>query len=382
MAGPLLIAVGTVAALAWAYLLIAHGGFWHVGSILSVPGGGAPDVRVAAIIPARNEAATVGSCLKSLLEQRGAERLSIFLVDDGSSDGTAEVARKAAADGALTIINGKPLPTGWSGKLWAVKQGVNAVRSLAPDYFLLTDADIVHQPETLPTLVEIARSGRYDLVSFMVKLGCATVAEKLLIPAFVFFFFKLYPPSWIANPRRTTAGAAGGCILLTPEALARAGGIEAIRAEIIDDCALARAVKRSGGRIWLGLTETSHSIRSYGSFAEIGRMIARSAFNQLRHSVLLLATSVLGLAVLYLVPWALLFSGRPLPIVLGAFAWLLMTAAYLPMVRFYGLNVLWALTLPLAALFYMGATFVSAIHYWTGRGGQWKGRAQDVAASR
>lgn len=211
----------------------------------------------------------------------------------------------------------------------------------------------------------------------MVKLHCRSVAEKLLIPAFVFFFFMLYPPAWIPDSRRATAGAAGGCLLIRPEALARAGGIAAIRGEIIDDCALARAVKGSGGKIWLGITDNSVSIRPYDTFAEIGSMVSRTAFNQLHHSALLLLGAVVGLAVTYLLPPSLLFSRHAVPVVLGAAAWAGMTFAYLPMIRFYRLNPLWAFTLPLAALFYLGATIHSAIKFWLGHGGEWKGRAQD-----
>ena len=371
---------GAVAALIWAYLLLGRGGFWRIGKMIAPVAAPEPGCRVAVIIPARNEAAVIVRSIASLLESAG-ESLHIFLVDDSSSDGTAQIARQAAASmgklASLTVLQGQPLPPGWSGKLWAVSQGVAAARDFAPDFVLLSDADIVHSPATIPSLRDLAESGGYDLVSFMVKLHCRGLAEKLLIPAFVFFFFKLYPPAWIADSRRAAAGAAGGCLLIRPQALARAGGMEAIRGEIIDDCALARAVKRSGGRVWLGLTEESASIRPYGSFAEIGGMISRSAFNQLHHSVLLLVGAVVGLAVTYLIPPALLFSRHFAPVALGAMGWAAMTAAYLPMVRFYRLNPLWALTLPLAALFYMGATLHSAVKFWLGRGGKWKGRAQD-----
>jgi hopene-associated glycosyltransferase HpnB len=217
----------------------------------------------------------------------------------------------------------------------------------------------------------------------MVKLHCETLAEKLLVPAFVYFFFKLYPPGWIASPRRSTAGAAGGCILIRPEALAKAGGIESIRHEVIDDCSLAARVKRSGGRLWLGASATTRSIRPYRSFSEIGRMISRSAFSQLRHSNLLLLISAVGMAATYLFPPALLLAGyRSLPAALGAAAWLLMTMSYVPVLRLYRLSPLWALALPLAAFFYMGATLHSAWRYWAGRGGEWKGRFQDPMESR
>ena len=210
------------------------------------------------------------------------DSLQIFLVDDGSTDGTAQVARDAAIScgfaGRLTMIEGSPLPAGWSGKLWAMQQGIEHASELNPDFFLFTDADIEHAPDSVSTLVSVAQTGPYDLASFMVKLHCEKLSEKLLIPAFVYFFFKLYPPAWIANPRRATAGAAGGCILIRPAALEKAGGIEAIRQEVIDDCSLAARVKRSGGRLWLGASAATRSIRPYGSFFEIGRMISSQRF--------------------------------------------------------------------------------------------------------
>src|SRR5215510_3415597 len=236
--------------LVWLYLLLARGGFWRVSRHLprSLPDA-PPSSRVAVIIPARNEAEVIGRSLTSLLTQNGNHTIHIFLVDDSSSDGTAEIAQQAAKQVSrsqdLTVIKGRPLPNGWTGKLWAVQQGIEQAREWRPQFFLLTDADILHAPDNISTLAAIAESGRYDLASFMVKLHYRTVAEKSLIPAFVFFFFKLYPPSWISDRRHKTAGAAGGSILVRPEALERAGRIEAIRNEIIDDCALARAVKRA-----------------------------------------------------------------------------------------------------------------------------------------
>jgi hopene-associated glycosyltransferase HpnB len=246
---------------------------------------------------------------------------------------------------------------------------------------LLTDADVVHGPETVTTLTALADSGGYDLVSFMVKLHCRSFAEKLLIPAFVFFFFLLYPPAWIRNSPRSSAGAAGGCMLIRPRALERAGGLEAIRAEIIDDCALARSVKRSGGRVSLWLTDGSASVRPYRSWSGIGQMISRTAFNQLRHSAWMLAVTLVGLFIVYLVPVLLLLARSTAPLVLGALACGLMALAYFPMVRFYGLHPGWALTLPFAAVFYAGATVHSAVRYWRGRGGEWKGRVQDTPAA-
>lgn len=382
----MLIAAGLLTLLIWLYLLLLHGRFWQVRALMppELPSGDPAPARIAVIIPARNEADVVGRSVTSLLEQTGVQSLNVFLVDDSSRDGTAEVARQAAREAGkperLTVIEGRPLVPGWSGKLWAVEQGIEKAGELRPDFFLLTDADILHAPGSVATLRQIAASGPYDLVSFMVKLHCRTFAERLLIPAFVFFFLKLYPPAWIKNTRYKTAGAAGGSILIRPEALQRAGGIEAIRGEVIDDCALARRVKQNGSRIWLGLSQETASLHPYGSFAEIGRMISRGAFNQLNHSTFMLLLAVAGLTVTYILPPALVnFSGHWLPATLGAAAWLLMIICFVPMLRFYRLNPLWALLLPFIAIFYMGAAVHSAVKFWTGRGGEWKGRIQDPA---
>ena len=391
----------------WVYLLVGHGNFWRL-PLSPAPGApsSSPDFgdrvgkprTVAVVIPARNEADVIGRAVASLLHQReptlsptageedgapwegGAPGLSIriFVVDDNSSDGTAEAARRAAAgDGRVMVIAGQPLPAGWAGKLWAVQQGVEQALAVRPNFLLLTDADIDHDPDNVGCLARLAESGGYDIASYMVKLHCSSFAERLLIPAFVFFFFMLYPPEWIRDRQRKTAGAAGGCILIRPAALARIGGIEAIRQEIIDDCALARAVKRSGGRVWLGASGSTHSVRPYETFGEIERMIARTAFNQLHHSFWLLLGTIVGMLLIYLLPLALILSGSSRLAIVGALAYALMSATYLPMVRFYRLNPLWALTLPFSAAFYTFATVHSAVKYWGGHGGQWKGRAQD-----
>ena len=370
---------------AWIYLLAAHGSFWKVWRLGSqVSPAEAIGATIAVVIPARNEAEVIGATVQSLLGQSCAESIRIFVVDDHSTDGTAEVARQTAqACGrpeAATVISGRALPAGWTGKLWAVQQGIDQALRIDPDFLLLTDADIQHGRSNVATLIAIAESGNYDLASFMVKLHCRSFAEKLLIPAFVFFFFMLYPPDWIRGMRRKVAGAAGGCMLIRPQALQNAGGMAAIRGHIIDDCALARAVKVSGGRVWLGVTPDTMSTREYVSFGEIERMISRTAFNQLRHSAALLVGSIAGLAVTYLLPLALLLSGNTLLVALGALCWLLMAIAYAPMVRFYGFSAVWALTLPAAATFYMFATVHSAVKFWSGRGGEWKGRTQDVIA--
>jgi hopene-associated glycosyltransferase HpnB len=373
----------------WLYLLSARGGFWRVARQLAPPDARsspatAPAARVVAIIPARNEAAVIGDAVQSLLQQQHAGSIHLIVVDDGSTDATQQAALNAATAIArsdnLSVLTGAPLPAGWSGKVWAMSQGVAAAATLRPDYLLFTDADIHHDSDSVAALIALATKRRLDLASYMVQLHMATVAERWLIPAFVFFFLKLYPPAWVAAPDRATAGAAGGCMLVRPEALARAGGIESLRSQIIDDCALARAIKRSGGAIWLGLTRSARSTRPYGSWAEIGRMIARTAFNQLQHSYLLLAATLIGLLLTYLLPPLLLLSGHAPSVALGAAAWLLMGVAYLPMLRFYRLSALRAFGLPLVALFYAGATVYSALQYSRGRGGQWKGRAQDMPA--
>jgi hopene-associated glycosyltransferase HpnB len=392
----MLIAAGVLSVLIWAYLVLGRGGFWRIyaapSGLISAEknssenGAQVNPARIGVIIPARNEADVVDRAVRSLLQQSGVNKIHIFVVDDASADGTAQAARAAAiAVGQaqnLTIVDGSPLPPGWSGKLWAMQQGIEQAGKTAPDFFLFTDADVEHAPDNIATLVSIAEAGGYDMASFMVKLHCQSVAEKLLIPAFVYFFFKLYPSAWISNPRRSEAGAAGGCILIRPAALEKSGSIAAIRQEVIDDCSLAARVKHAGGRLWLGVSAATRSIRPYEGFSGVGRMISRSAFNQLRHSNFLLLVSIIGMAATYLLPPALVFAAhRMVPVVLGGAAWLLMVLSYWPVLRLYRLNPLWALALPVAAVFYMGATFHSAWKYWRGRGGEWKGRIQDPRES-
>ena len=375
--------IAVIPLLIWAYLLLARGGFWRVagrGAALPLT---AFAGRIVVLIPARNEAAAIGSAVHSLARQTFNGAIHLIVIDDGSTDCTAEVALAAARESGIlerfTLLRGAPLPGGWTGKLWALSQGVeSAARLGAADYFLFSDADISHGPTSVASLVAEAVAHNRDLVSHMVKLSSARPAERLLIPAFVFFFFKLYPPAWISDPRRKTAAAAGGCLLIRPAALARAGGLVAIRSQIIDDCALARLVKASGGRIFLGLAEDTRSLRSYRSAAEIGAMISRTAFAQLRHSYFLLLATLLGLFLTYLLPAVLAFSHDPPLACLGLGALLLMSICYLPMVRFYRLSPLWSLCLPLIASFYTGAVVHSVVQYARGRGGTWKGRVQDA----
>jgi len=377
--------VATITVVIWSYLVLARGFFWRIKSAkpdassdtsnkVGFSGG------VVAVIPARNEAELIGPVVSSLLSQSVA--MPVILVDDESTDGTADVARRAAEKAgktdALIVIQSKPLPAGWTGKLWSMHQGIEYARALKPTWLMLADADVLHGTDTVANLGLIASQGDYDLVSFMVKLHCESLAEKLLIPPFVYFFFMLYPPAWIRDPRRSTAGAAGGCMLVKAETLELAGGLEAIRGAVIDDCSLARLLKQHSGRLWLGLTDHSQSLRRYDTFSDIEHMVSRTAFNQLNHSSLLLLGTIAGMVITYLAPPLLLLSGSRPAILMGAAAWAAMTITYSTMVRCYRLNPAWALTLPLAALFYLGATVHSAIKYWNGRGGEWKGRDQDV----
>ena len=372
----------------WMYLLTARGRFWSVKRTFAMVRQplGEVDGVIAVIIPARDEAECIGATVQSLLRQTCSDSIHILVVDDHSSDGTSSAAREAARNcgrtEALEVISSIALPAGWTGKLWAMQQGVAQAVYLNPKFLLFTDADVHHSTDSVARLIAIAEKGKYDLTSFMVKLHCRSFAERLLIPPFVFFFFLLYPPAWICDPRHKAAGAAGGCMLIRPQALQRAGGFTGIRDQIIDDCALARAVKRSGGRVWLGLSSDASSTRVYGSVGEIERIISRTAFNQLRHSGWLLLGALAGLTITYLLPVALLAAGSAMLTILGAASWLIMSALFLPLVRFYELGWFWALTLPFSACFYMAATLHSAFKFWSGRGGEWKGRAQDVARTR
>jgi hopene-associated glycosyltransferase HpnB len=374
--------IGAVTAAVWVYLLLFRGAFWRVMQDDRVPP--TPPARsVVAVIPARDEADVIGGAVCSLLAQDFAGRLDVIIVDDHSTDGTAEIAREAAAaaGGAdrVTVVQAAPVPSGWTGKLWAVRQGTAIAAGMQPDYLLLTDADIVHAGDNLRRLVARAESGGYDLVSLMVRLHCRGLWERLLVPAFVFFFFKLYPPRWVADSARGIAAAAGGCMLLRGGTLQRIGGIDSIRGEIIDDCALARRVK-TVGRVWLGIAEETRSVRPYGSWRPLWDMISRCAFAQLNYSTPILLGLIAGMALTYLAPPLLLLSGNPLAMTLGGAAWLAMTASFLPILKLYRCPPLVALLLPVIATFYMAATLGSAVQFWRGRGGAWKGRFQAAAA--
>ena len=364
---------------AWIYLTLLHGRFWILPKTPRQRKSATP--RVAVIVPARNEAEVIEQSLSSLLQQEYAGEFHVYLVDDHSSDDTRYRAEGFIAQfpGRLTIVAGKPLPPGWSGKVWAMQQGWEAAQSFNPEYVFLTDADIEHNRDKLYRIVTTAYD-RYELVSMMVLLHCERFAEKLFIPAFVYFFFLLYPPRWVANRNRKIAGAAGGCILVKAESLRKADAFTSIRSEIIDDCSLARKVKDAGGRIRLGVTAHSRSIRPYTA-SDIRRMISRTAFNQLGHSALVLIACIVAMLAVFIGPFVPLFAEPDHIQAMAAIACLLMFMTYVPVVRYYGLFPLWALALPFAALFYMYATIRSAFAYWSGRGGEWKGRSQDAASA-
>ena len=365
-------AIGLLALLIWIVLLVGRGLFWWP----RLPEASPPPARwppVVAIVPARDEAEVIERSVGSLLRQDYAGDFAIVLVDDHSSDGTADIARRLPGAGRLRIVAAPPLPRGWTGKLSAMNRGLAEAGDA--ELVLFTDADVVHSPADLRALVARLDDKKRDLVSLMVKLHCDSIAERLLIPAFVFFFAMLYPFAWVADRRRKTAAAAGGCMLIRRTGLERIGGLAAIKGELIDDCALARAVKNSGGSIRLDLTREAESIRPYPSLASIWNMIARSAFTQLHYSPALLIGTVIAMALTYLAPPVLLVFGGGAAW-LGAAAWVAMTIAYMPMVLFYGLSPLWAPLLPATALIYLGATIASAWRHYRGRGGSWKGRVE------
>ncbi len=373
----MILALGLLALAAWIYLLAFRGGFWLARERDDRGQAPAPAAwpSVAAIVPARNEADVIARSLGSLVAQDYPGALRIILVDDNSEDGTAAAA--PVAPERLEILRGAALAPGWTGKLWAMKQGADRAAALdpPPDYLLFTDADIAHAPDNLASLAARAEQRGLVLTSLMAQLAIETWAERLMIPAFVFFFDMLYPFAWANDPRRRLAAAAGGCMLVRREALERAGGVAAIRGEIIDDCALARLMKAQGP-IWLGLTHRARSLRPYENLRAIGRMIARSAYAQLGYSPLLLAGTLAGMGVVYLAAPALAVFARGAAQGLGLAAWLAMTLAFQPMLRFYGRSPVWGLALPAIGALYTLFTLQSAIDSWLGRGGMWKGRAQ------
>jgi hopene-associated glycosyltransferase HpnB len=275
----------------------------------------------------------------------------------------------------LTVLTGGLRPPGWTGKLWAMKQGSDYAAAFAPEFLWFTDADITHAPDNLRQLVARAQEGNKVLVSLMARLSCKSLAEHFLIPAFVFFFDMLFPFGAVNNPNNPVAAAAGGCMLARREALERAGGLAAIRHNIIDDCALGRAMKKQGP-IWLGLTDRATSLRPYEHVSDIQHMVTRTAYAQLGYSPLILAGTLLGLAMVYLAPVMTALFAWGISQMAGWLAWIIMALMYQPMLRFYRLSPLWGVALPLVGIFYAVFTVQSAIQHWSGRGGMWKGRAQ------
>ena len=393
----------------WIILLCFHGQFWQADQKLE-PSTTELEVlpSVCAIIPARNEAELLPITLRSLFLQDYRGTLSVLLVDDHSTDGTSIIAQKIAEDlnksWQLNVISAQPLPPGWTGKLWAIEQGIIQAQTLTPpDYFLLTDADIEHDSTNLRQLITKAQQEDLDLVSLMVLLRCQSFWEKFLIPAFVFFFQKLYPFRWVNDPNNSTAAAAGGCILIHREALNRIGGIPSISQALIDDCALAQAVKSSStdkgilsrltspivqekkGKIWLGLSSLTRSLRPYPSLSSIWELVARTAFTQLNYSPLHLLGTLLGMTIIYIIPSISvifgLLTGNWLIAVAGLIIWILMAIAYYPTLRLYQSSPLMAFCLPAIAFLYTLMTLDSAWRHWRGQGGAWKGRVYSATTN-
>lgn len=373
--------ITVVSLAAWCWLLLCQGFFWRTD--VRLPRRREPEAwpSVCVVVPARDEAAVLPASLPSLLAQDYPGRAEVFLVDDGSTDGTGELARALSErHGGLPLTVGSPgePPAGWTGKLWAVRHGIALARARGPEYLLLTDADIAHTPDSLRELVAAAHGGGFDVVSQMARLRVESRWERLVVPAFVYFFAQLYPFRWIGREGSRTAAAAGGCVLLRAGMAEKARIPDAIRHAVIDDVALARAVKGAGGRVWLGLADRVDSVRPYPRLGDLWRMVSRSAYAQLRHSPPLLLGTVAGLALVYLVPPVAVIAGAaagsaPVAVV-GALAWAVMAGTYLPMLRYYRQPLWLAPLLPYTAFLYLLMTVDSAVQHYRGRGAAWKGR--------
>ena len=367
----------------WAYLLCARGMYWRAGVHDATRIAGVPGVSptVAVVIPARNESECIALSVQSLLRQDYRGPFTVVVVDDDSDDSTGAVATVAAAgDRRLSVIRTTGPAAGWTGKLWAVSQGIAAAEASHPEYLLLTDADIEHAPDTLSWLVSQSMAGRFVLTSLMAKLRCVNLAEKIYVPAFIYFFQMLYPFAWVARADLSTAAAAGGCMLVRADALASVGGIASIRGALIDDCSLGAKLK-TVGPIWLGLTNRVQSIRPYPTFADVARMVTRSAYSQLRYSLLALTATTLGMAITFVAPLMLALFASGLPRYLGLLAWAAMSLSFVPTLLYYRLSPIWSAALPGIALLYMSYTLQSAYQHFRRRGGQWKGRVHADAPS-
>lgn len=373
--------IAAVSLAAWGFLLLGQGFFWRTDQRLPPREAPSPWPSVAVVVPARDEAAMLPVSLPSLLAQDYPGRAEIYLVDDSSTDGTGALARELAdrfGGLPLTVVSAPEPEPGWTGKLWALRHGIALARQERPDYLLLTDADIAHEPDSLRELVAAARTNGLDLVSQMARLRVATAWERLIVPAFVYFFAQLYPFRRVNKPGARTAAAAGGCVLLRTETAERARIPDSIRQAVIDDVTMARAVQAAGGRIWLGLAERVDSVRPYPTLTDLWRMVARCAYAQLLHNPLLLAGTVAGLAVVYLAPpagvYAGLAGGDMAAGLLGGAAWAVMAGTYVPVLRYYRQSLWLAPLLPFTALLYLLMTVDSAVRHYRGRGAAWKGR--------
>lgn len=376
------IAVGSL--IAWVWLLLGQGFFWRTDQRLPRRADPVRWPSVAVVVPARDEAEMLPVSLPSLLAQDYPGEAEIFLVDDCSQDGTGELARVLSVRHGglpLTVVSPDEPEPGWTGKLWALRHGITLARQRKPEFLLLTDADIAHEPDSLRELVAAAGTegaGGFDLVSQMARLRVTGTWERLVVPAFVYFFGQLYPFRRINRAGTRTAAAAGGCVLLRTGAAERARIPESIRQAVIDDVSLARAVQRSGGRIWLGLAERVDSVRPYPQLGDLWQMVSRSAYAQLRHSPLLLAGTVVGLGLVYVAPPATLgaglLTGDPVAAWAGAAAWMVMAGTYMPMLGYYRQSLWLAPLLPFTAVLYLLMTVDSAVQHYRGRGAAWKGR--------
>jgi len=369
--------IGALALLAWAVLLFFRGGFWRADQRLDAVPEYSDWPEVVAIIPARDEARTIGEVVRRHQASDYPGGYQVLAVDDGSSDGTGLIAREEGAH----VIAAPPLPPGWSGKLWALQAGIAEAAATAPGarWLLLTDADIVHAPATLRRLVAKAEAEGLGMASLMARLDAQGFWGGLLVPAFIFFFQMLYPFPWVNRPGHRVAGAAGGCVLIRRDVLEEIGGISSIADALIDDCTLAARVKQGGHRIWLGLADREViSRRDNRRLSSIWSMVARTAFTQLRHSWLLLLAILVGMVLVFLAPPLLVIAGVLgagwWKLLAGAIAWAAMIVAYGPTLRLYGQPSWHGLALPLAAGLYGAMTLSSALDHWRGHGGAWKGR--------
>lgn len=384
--------LGLLSTAGWVYMAFYRGWFWRTDVRLTGYArlrGRWP--RVAVIVPARNESGVLPQTLASLLKQDYPGAFHVYVVDDSSTDSTGDTASNIAQFNELThkltVTKAKPLPDGWAGKVWAMQQGLDATVGFRARYLLLTDADIVHPADSMRKLVSQSVDDEFDIVSVMAKLPTNAGWERFLLPAFVYFFSMLYPFKWVSSASKRTTAAAGGCLLIRRTALDTAGGFKAISDRVIDDCSLAKAVRDSGGRSWLGYADGVESVRGYGSLGEIWRMVTRSAYDQLRYSPLLLVGTLLGLGVLFAAPVLAAVTGAVVvagdwpggvaawtALVSGIAAWEIMSNTYAPVLKMHGLTRERGLLLPFAAIMYLAMTVDAARRHHFGGGVAWKGR--------